>query len=120
MKNPKECPITSQIKYLDGKLAGIPLTMYGDKYVHDGNIGMMVYNLRKMIIKADDKLAEAKIFDNRRPFMNRLIYEAVRIDGVWVVLMNDLASYLVKDYNPKPIGQECSVERKNYQVQPKR
>lgn len=116
--NPKQCPITAQIVYTTGPMAGISQVRYGDKFVYDGNISMMVYNLRKMIIKNQPGLSSAKIFDNRKIFSDRLIFEAVLIDGNWIVLMNNLASYLLNNYNPAPIGQECNVVRKNYQVEP--
>lgn len=117
MNNTKQCPITAQITYLGGDYAGIKLIRTGDKFVHDGNISMMVYNLRRMILKNIHLLSDASIFDNRLTFQDRRIFEWTRLkDGTEVTLKNNLASYLVQDFAPVPAGTECDVTRKNYEV----
>jgi len=116
-KNQRSCPIVAQIKYKEGKLAGINVIRYGDKFIHDGNIPLMVYTLRKMIIKNMEALTEAKIFDNRLTPGNRIIFEAYLLDGSWVTLTNNLATYLGAEYKPKDIGTEVDVKRVNYAVE---
>lgn len=115
------CPITAEITYRSGKHPGTPMIRVGDRFVHDNDISKMVFNLKQMGLNAmkvmipvqgqQEKICnvyEYKIYDNRKPFYERLIFWY--IDGRTEI--NDLASYLDSKFNPPALGEESETTRK--------
>ncbi len=92
----KQSPIVAKVIFTDGNLRFFDGSRY-EKEV----INLMVYHLRKMILGFfhEGKIKEIQMFDNTK-LSDRIILEFK--DGV--MLRNDLASYLGKDYNPKKLN----------------
>lgn len=88
----KKCPITAKVIFKDGN----KVIFKGDRYEKE-NCNIMVYNLRKMLLKKMSKIKSIQMYDNRIMEGDRIILEVQNE----ICLKNDLKSYLGESYNPK-------------------
>lgn len=91
----RNAPIVAKVIFKDGNRRFFD----GSRYEKE-ELGAMVYKLRNMLINFHraGKIKEVQMYDNTRTD-DRLILEYK--DGI--MLRNDLASYLGKDYNAKQL-----------------
>jgi len=87
----KDSPINAKVIFKDGN----SVIFYGNRYETE-DIGQMVLNLRKMILKMLDKIDTVQMFDNTIIKGNKMFFEYKK----GVVLMNNMINYLGNNFNP--------------------